>query len=135
MKNEDSRSKIVDFRPIKRFALQSMNESELKELLLSEPDEMRVDVFLAKINTWLRLQKIEEGGGMKKVIVALPDHVWDVIDRDLKGKLGAGYSEIIRTIVLNWLGEKGYLSKVGKTGSEQPMRHTRRREDEGDSVP
>ena len=124
MKNEDSRSKIVDFRPIKRFALQSMDESELKELLLSEPDEMRVDVFLAKINTWLRLQKIEEGGGMKKVIVALPDQVWDVIDRDLKGKLGVGYSEIIRTIVLNWLGEKGYLSKVGKAGSEQHMGHT-----------
>jgi hypothetical protein len=101
-----------------------MNESELKELLLSEPDEMRVDVFLAKINTWLRLQKIEEGGGMKKVIVALPDQVWDVIDNELKGKLGMGYSEIIRTIVLNWLGEKGYLSKAGKSHSEQPAKHT-----------
>ena len=47
---------------------------------------------------------------MKKALVALPDEVWDIIDRDLEGKMGTGYSDTIRGIVLSWLSEKGYLT-------------------------
>jgi hypothetical protein len=55
---------------------------------------------------------------MRKVLVALPQEIVDLINKELKGKLGEGYSDIIRTIVMNWLGEKGYLSKGGKSGKE-----------------
>ena len=51
---------------------------------------------------------------MEKVLVALPPEIVGLIDKELKGKLGVGRSDIIRTIVMNWLGEKGYLSKGGK---------------------
>ncbi len=56
---------------------------------------------------------------MKKALVALPDQIWDIIDRDLEGKLGTGYSDTIRNIVLNWLSEKGYLDKGGKSAKEK----------------
>jgi metal-responsive CopG/Arc/MetJ family transcriptional regulator len=55
---------------------------------------------------------------MRKALVALPEDVWDIIDRDLKGKLGSGYSDIIRTIVLAYLSEKGYLDKGGRDAKE-----------------
>jgi metal-responsive CopG/Arc/MetJ family transcriptional regulator len=50
---------------------------------------------------------------MRKALVALPDQVWDIIDRDIQGVLGNGYSDIIRTIVLAYLSEKGYMDKGG----------------------
>jgi len=55
---------------------------------------------------------------MRKVLVALPQEIVDLIDIELKGKLGEGYSDIIRTITMSWLSEKGYLSKGGKSGKE-----------------
>ena len=55
---------------------------------------------------------------MRKALVALPDHVWDIIESDLKGRLGSGYSDIIRTIVLAYLSEKGYLNKGGNDAKE-----------------
>lgn len=51
---------------------------------------------------------------MEKVLVALPEEIVSLVDHDLKGKLGEGRSDVIRTIVMNWLGEKGYLSRSGK---------------------
>ncbi len=51
---------------------------------------------------------------VRKVLVALPQEVVTLIDGELKGKLGEGYSDIIRTIMISWLSEKGYLSKDGK---------------------
>ena len=51
---------------------------------------------------------------MRKALVALPDDLWTIIDRDMQGKVGNGYSDIIRTIVLSWMSEKGYLDKGGK---------------------
>ena len=51
---------------------------------------------------------------MKKALVALPDRVFELMDTELKGKLGTGYSDIIRTIVIAYLSEKGYLDKGGK---------------------
>ncbi|MDA4128649.1 MAG: hypothetical protein OK422_04260 [Thaumarchaeota archaeon] len=56
---------------------------------------------------------------MKKALVALPDQTWDIIDRDLKGKLGTGHSDIIRFIVLTYLSEKGYMDKGGKHAEEK----------------
>jgi metal-responsive CopG/Arc/MetJ family transcriptional regulator len=48
---------------------------------------------------------------MKKVLVALPDKVWEIFENELKGKMGQNYSEIIRGIVLAYLSEKGYMDK------------------------
>ncbi len=52
---------------------------------------------------------------MKKVLVALPDEVVNMVDTELSGKLGDGRSDTLRTIIMNWLGEKGYLTKEGKS--------------------
>lgn len=56
---------------------------------------------------------------MKKALVALPDQAWDIIDRELKGKLGTGHSDIVRSIVLAYLSEKGYLDKGGRNAEEK----------------
>ena len=45
----------------------------------------------------------------KRALVTLPEGVWEIIDRDLKGKLGDGDSEVIRNIVVSYLAEKGYF--------------------------
>ncbi|MCW4016718.1 MAG: hypothetical protein NWF06_10145 [Candidatus Bathyarchaeota archaeon] len=52
---------------------------------------------------------------MKKILVALPKGVIDILDKEVVGKLGEGYSDTLRTIIMNWLGEQGYLSKGGKS--------------------
>jgi len=46
---------------------------------------------------------------MKRVLVSLPDKIYDIIDRELRGKMGEKDSEIIRAIVLAYLSEKGYI--------------------------
>lgn len=51
---------------------------------------------------------------MKKVLVALPEGVINLLDNELLGKLGDGRSDTLRTIIMNWLGEKGYLTKKGE---------------------
>ena len=48
---------------------------------------------------------------MRKVLVALPKEIVDLIDKELIGKLGEGYSDTLRTIIMSWLSEKGYLTK------------------------
>ena len=55
---------------------------------------------------------------MRKVLVALPDEIVDLIERELLGKLGEGYSDTLRTIIMNWLSEKGYFTKGGKAEKE-----------------
>jgi len=47
---------------------------------------------------------------MKKVLVSLPEGVFNLVD-ELKGKFGDSDSEVVRTIVISYLSEKGYLSK------------------------
>jgi hypothetical protein len=56
---------------------------------------------------------------VKKALVALPDQAWDIIDRELKGKLGTGHSDIIRFIVLDYLSDKGYVDRGGKHAEEK----------------
>ena len=51
---------------------------------------------------------------MKKIIVSLPDGVVEILDKEVVGKVGEGYSDTLRTIIMNWLGEQGYLAKEGK---------------------
>jgi hypothetical protein len=51
---------------------------------------------------------------MRKILVALPTDIVTLIDNELLGKLGEGYSATLRTIIMNWLSEKGYLDKGGK---------------------
>ncbi|MDG6925642.1 MAG: hypothetical protein JRN09_03720 [Nitrososphaerota archaeon] len=55
---------------------------------------------------------------MRRALVSLPDGVWEIIDKELKGKLGDGDSEVIRNIVISHLMEKGYLlpPKAGGLG-------------------
>ena len=50
---------------------------------------------------------------MKKVLVSIPEGIYKLI-QELKGKFGESDSEIIRTIVISFLSEKGYLSKREK---------------------
>lgn len=49
--------------------------------------------------------------GSRRALVTLPDGVWEAIDKQLKGKIGNGDSEVIRNIVVSYLMERGYLLK------------------------
>jgi hypothetical protein len=46
---------------------------------------------------------------LRRALVTLPDGVWKIIDKELKGNLGDGDSEVIRNLVIAHLTEKGYL--------------------------
>ena len=50
---------------------------------------------------------------MKKVLVSLPDGILEIV-RELKGIYGESDSEVIRTILISHLSEKGYLTKRGE---------------------
>jgi len=50
----------------------------------------------------------------RRALVSLPQGVWNVIDEELKGKIGDGDSEVIRNVVLSYLTERGYLLKPKK---------------------
>jgi len=50
----------------------------------------------------------------RRALVTLPEGVWQVIDEQLKGKIGNGDSEVIRNVVLSYLTERGYLLKPKK---------------------
>ena len=56
---------------------------------------------------------------MKKILVSLPDGVIEILDKEVVGKLGQGYSDTLRTIIMNWLSEQGYLAKGGKVEKSQ----------------
>jgi metal-responsive CopG/Arc/MetJ family transcriptional regulator len=54
---------------------------------------------------------IVRGGYMKRILVSLPDKVYEIIQSELKGKMGESSSEIVRAIVVAYLSEKGYMKK------------------------
>jgi len=56
---------------------------------------------------------------MKKIIVSLPDGVIEILDKEVVGKIGEGYSDTLRTIIMNWSGEQGYLAKGGENEKDQ----------------
>ncbi|HET7643063.1 MAG TPA: hypothetical protein VFK40_06115, partial [Nitrososphaeraceae archaeon] len=47
------------------------------------------------------------------------DGVWKIIDKELKGQIGDGDSEVIRNIVIAYLTEKGYLLKGNNQQNDQ----------------
>ena len=51
---------------------------------------------------------------MKKVLVSLPEEIFSLLE-ELNGKFGESNSEVVRTIVISFLSEKGYLSKRENT--------------------
>lgn len=51
---------------------------------------------------------------MKKILVSLPDGIVNLLDKELVGKIGEGYSDTLRQIIINWLSEKGYLTNKGE---------------------
>lgn len=51
---------------------------------------------------------------MKKILVSLPDGIVEVLDKELIGRVGQTRSDTLRTIILNWMSEQGYLAKGGK---------------------
>ena len=55
---------------------------------------------------------------MRKVLVALPNEIIDLLDKEIVGKLGEGYSDTLRTIIMNWLSEKGYFTKGEKDATK-----------------
>ena len=55
---------------------------------------------------------------MDKILVSLPREIVNLVDKELVGKLGEGRSDTLRTIIMNWLDEKGYFMKGGKHGKE-----------------
>ena len=57
---------------------------------------------------------------MKKILVSLPDGVVEILDKEVVGKIGEGYSDTLRTIIMNWLGEQGYLAKHEKQDEHLP---------------
>jgi metal-responsive CopG/Arc/MetJ family transcriptional regulator len=50
---------------------------------------------------------------MRKILVSLPDGVVETLDNELIGRIGQTRSDTLRTIIMNWLSEKGYLTKRG----------------------
>jgi len=48
---------------------------------------------------------------MKRVLVSLPDKIYEILQKELKGKMGESNSEIIRAIIVAYLSEKGYIEK------------------------
>lgn len=50
---------------------------------------------------------------MKKILVSLPEGIFKIV-QELKGKIGESDSEVIRSMVISFLSEKGYLSKREK---------------------
>lgn len=63
--------------------------------------------------------------------MALPEEIVILVDHDLKGKLGEGRSDVLRTIIMNWLGEKGIsqhkrraVKKMAKSRMPEVKRET-----------
>lgn len=55
-----NRTKLLDIRPLKAFALQKLSTgSHLREILLREKDMLLVRDFLVKLDVWLKLLEIE----------------------------------------------------------------------------
>jgi metal-responsive CopG/Arc/MetJ family transcriptional regulator len=56
---------------------------------------------------------------MKKILVSLPDGIVKTLDNELIGTIGETRSDTLRTIILNWMSEQGYLAKGGKHEEKQ----------------
>ncbi len=53
-------AKTVDIARLKVFAVEGLpKDSKLRELILTEKDMLNVEEFLAKMDVWLKLVKME----------------------------------------------------------------------------
>jgi metal-responsive CopG/Arc/MetJ family transcriptional regulator len=50
---------------------------------------------------------------MKRILLSLPDEIKNIVE-NLKGVFGESDSEVVRSIVIAFLSEKGYLSQKAK---------------------
>jgi hypothetical protein len=51
---------IVDMRPVKKLASEKLSsESPLKSVLLSEPNELAIDIYLARLPLYFRLTELD----------------------------------------------------------------------------
>ena len=65
-----------------------------------------------------------------RILVNIPDGIWRIIEKELKGKIGTKNSEIIRNIVIAYIAEKGYFKATLMSNdklSEQTLTQRRRR--------
>jgi metal-responsive CopG/Arc/MetJ family transcriptional regulator len=60
---------------------------------------------------------------MKRTLVSLPDELFDLMKTNLKGKLGENDSEIIRSIVIAYLSQQGYLKNKVPSKEELVTQH------------
>jgi metal-responsive CopG/Arc/MetJ family transcriptional regulator len=58
---------------------------------------------------------------MKRTLVSLPDELFDLMKTKLKGKFGENDSEIIRSIVIAYLSQQGYLKNQELPSEEELM--------------
>jgi len=65
---------------------------------------------------------------MKRVLVTFTPEQWDRIQR-VKPEVGLGDAEAVRTIVVSWLMDRGYLAKP--TGESSGERRESRRDVSG----
>ncbi len=55
--------KVIDIRPLKALAAERLaSDSVLKRVLLTEPDSMPADDYLAKLGTWLAILREDTKG-------------------------------------------------------------------------
>lgn len=50
--------KMVDIRSLKDFALQKLPDGLLRDDILSRPDEIDAEEYLADVRVWLRLLRL-----------------------------------------------------------------------------
>lgn len=46
------------------------------------------------------------------------ENIAELLNKELVGKIGETRSDTLRTIIMSWLSEQGYLTKGGKHGKE-----------------
>jgi len=60
---------------------------------------------------------------MKTVLVSLPEGVYEIIEKELIGKLGESKSEVVRTLVATKLMELGYIGKEIRNEQEKQKKN------------
>jgi metal-responsive CopG/Arc/MetJ family transcriptional regulator len=58
---------------------------------------------------------------MKRILVSFPEGVFDMV-HGLKGELGESDSEVVRNIVIAYLSEQGFFSKISIRGEGNQYR-------------
>ena len=55
----------------------------------------------------------------KRIIVTIPWGTWEIIEKNLKGKIGDKDAEIIRNIVITWLSEKSFIKRAVEESKQE----------------